>query len=107
MLTLDVVGPSQQIVRERQAALIRRVQQELYQLQREAGVPPTNDITATPAPQSSVIYYIQGNRPRALGMTALMGLGVTISVVLAVDRRRRHREGAPPKVQAGSAVVVP
>jgi hypothetical protein len=35
---------------------------------------------------------VSGNKPRALGMTAVLGVSVTIAVVLAVDRRRRRRE---------------
>ena len=107
MLVLDIVGPSPEAVQDRQEALIQRAQQELNQLQRDAGVDPVNDITATPAPDSTVIFHVQGNRSRALGMTAVLGVGVTVSVVLAVDRRRRRREAAvPPKAGANSTVVV-
>ena len=44
-----------------------------------------------------MVYYVSGNKPRALGMTAVLGVGVTIAVVLAVDRQRRRREvkGSP------------
>ena len=94
MLILDVVGPSPEAVRSRQAELIARVQDELDQLQRDAGVAPVNDITVIPAPDTTVIYHVAGNRPRALAMTALLGVGVTITVVLAVDRRRRRQEVA-------------
>jgi hypothetical protein len=100
MLILDVVGPSREAVSNRQSELIVRVQDELDQLQRDADVDPVNDITVIPAPDTPVIYHVGGNRPRALAMTALLGVGVTIIVVLAVDRRRRHGEmgedeGAP------------
>jgi hypothetical protein len=97
MLTLDVVGPSREVVQQRQHDLIQRVKQDLYQLQRDAGVNPKNDITAVPAPEFSVVYYVSGNKPRALGMTAVLGVGLTIAVVLAVDgqRRRREVEGSP------------
>ena len=106
-LVLDIVGPSPEVVKDRQKALIQRAQQELYQLQRDAGVDPVNDITAIPAPDSTVIFHVQGNRSRALGMTAVLGVGVTISVVLAVDRRRRRREAVvTPKAVANSTVVV-
>jgi hypothetical protein len=107
MLVLDVVGPSAEVVRDRQEELIQRAQQELFQLQRDAGVDPANDITAIPAPDSSVIYHFQGHRSRVLGMTAVLGVGVTISVVLAVDGRRRRREATvPSKAGANSTVVV-
>jgi hypothetical protein len=107
MLVLDIVGPSPEVVQDRQEALIQRAQQELYLLQRDAGVDSVNDITAIPAPESTVIFHVQGNRSRALGMTAVLGVGVTISVVLAVDRRQRRREAAvSPKAGPNSTVVV-
>jgi hypothetical protein len=97
MLTLEVVGPSREIVQERQHDLIQRVQQELYRLQHDAGVNPRSYITAVPAPEFSVVFNVSGNKPRALGMIAVLGVGLTIAVVLAVDRMRRRREveGSP------------
>lgn len=92
-LVLDVVGPSRAVVEERQTTLILRVQQELAQFQRDAGVSPVNDITALPAPESTVIYHAQGNRPRALAMTALLGVGATVAVALTVQRRRPRAAG--------------
>jgi hypothetical protein len=106
MLVLDIVGPSPEVVQDRQEALIQRVQRELYQLQRDAGVDPKYDITAIPAPDSTVIFHFQGNRSRALGMTAVLGVGVTISVVVAVDRRRRRREAAVPPTAGWNSMVV-
>jgi hypothetical protein len=92
ILTLDVVGPSRDVVQQRQHDLIHQVQQDTYQLQRVVGAKPRNDITAIPAPEFSVIYHVSGNKPRALGMTTVLGVGLTIAVVLAVDRRRHRRE---------------
>ena len=104
-LTLDVVGPSRADVQDRQAQLVQRVQQELYQLQRDAGVQRADDITAVAAPQSSTIYYVQGNHSRALGMTAVLGIGVTIAVVLAVERRRRQREAVTSALARATLAV--
>ena len=86
-----------EVVQQRQHDLIHRVQQATYQLQRDVRANPVNDITAIPAPKFSVVYYVSGNKPRALVMTAVLGVGLTIAVVLAVDRQRRRREveGSP------------
>lgn len=94
-LTLDVVGPSREEVLAQQADMIHRVQAQLDELQRDAGVRPANRITAIPAPAAAVVYYVGGNRPRALGMTAALGIALTLSVVLAMDHRRRRREETP------------
>ena len=86
-LVLDVVGPSREVVQERQEALVVRIQQELNLMQRDAGVNPRNDITAIPAPQSVTVHHVAGSRPRALGMAAVLGVGVTAAAVLALERR--------------------
>ena len=90
-LVLDVVGPSRADVQQRQAALVTRIQQELNQLQRDAGVNPRNDITALPAPESVTVHHVTGSRPRALGMAAVLGVGLTAAVVLALERRAPAR----------------
>lgn len=94
-LILDVVGPSPEAVQRQQQDIIQRVQQELDQLQQDAGVRPANFITAVPAPPSTVIFHVSGSRSRALAITAVLGIGLTITVVLAVDRRRRRRAVRP------------
>lgn len=107
-LILDVVGPSPEIVQTRQDDIILQVQTQLDQMQKDAGVRPVNYITATPAPASTVIYYVNGSRSRALAITAVLGIALTIAVVLAVDRRRRRREKAPSEdVVVDAAVLVP
>jgi hypothetical protein len=104
-LTLDVVGPTREQVEAQRAEVIQRVRGELEQLQRDAGVPPKNRIT-TMAVEATVIHYAGGNRPRTLGMTALLGTAATFAVVFAVDRRRRQREAAPPASPSELAVVL-
>lgn len=91
VLVLDVVGPTREEVTSRQAELISRVQKELNQLQREKGVDPINDITVFLAPESTVVFHVGGNRTRALGMTAVLGGGVTLSIIVYLEKRRRSR----------------
>jgi hypothetical protein len=92
MLLLDIVAPTEEEVRERQTELIARVQSELNALQREKGVAPVNDITAAPAPASTVIFHVGGSKPRVLGMTALLGVGATIGAIVILETRRRRSE---------------
>jgi hypothetical protein len=103
-LTLDVVGPTEDEVRARQTELIARVQSELDQLQRDAGVDPVNDITAMAAPASTVLYHVGGSKPRALGMTAALGIGVTVAAVLFLESRRQPRPEAGPNWMTHSLV---
>jgi hypothetical protein len=95
MLVLDVVGPTRESVEARQAELVRQVQRELLRLQEDAAVAPVNRITVLPAPESTVIFHVGGNRPRALAMTAFLGMAVTLTIVLAAERRRRRITGLP------------
>ena len=91
-LILDIVGPTREKVREQQSAIILRVQDELAALQRDAGVDPVNDITAMTAPQTTVVFHVGGNKIRALGMSAALGVGATAAVVLWLEFRRRRSE---------------
>ncbi len=91
VLVLDIVGPDADLVRERQDALIGQARAELDGMQRRARVDPVNDITATPAPESTVIYRVGGSRIRALGMTAVLGVAATAALVVLLEHRRRWR----------------
>lgn len=90
MLVLDVVAPTKEGVQARQSELVRQVQKELLTLQEEAKVAPVNRISVLPAPESTVIFQVSGRRPQTLAMTAFLGLGLTITIVLAAERRRRR-----------------
>lgn len=93
-LVLDIVAPSQDDVRAKQAEVLGQISDALAELQRAEDVDPVNDITAAAAPQTSVIYHVGGNRYRALGMTALVGAGVTVGVVVFLEQGRlRRRNG--------------
>jgi len=90
ILVLDVVAPTREGVEARQSELVGQVESELASLQEDAGVAPVNRITVLPAPESTVIFQVSGNRPKALAMTACLGVGLTITIVLAAERRRRR-----------------
>lgn len=91
ILYLEIVAPDRATVLERQTTLLKRVQDELDALQRERGVEPINDITVQAAPRSTVIYHVGGSKPRALGMTAALGVGSTAAAVVLAERLGRRR----------------
>ena len=90
ILNLDIVAPARATVLQRQTTILRRVQDELNKLQRENHVAPINDITMTTAPRSTVIYHVGGSKPRMLGMTAVLGLGITAAVIVVAERLGRR-----------------
>lgn len=97
-LVLDIVGPTRDAVVARQGELTQAVDDTLLALQRERGVAPINDITAIVAPETTIVYQVGGSRPRALGMTAVLGIGVTLAAVMLWERRatrRRHDDPSP------------
>lgn len=93
-LILDIVAPTRDAVAARQTQLIARVAAELDALQREHGVDEAAMITVIPAPVSTMVYQIGGSRPRALGMTAALGVAITGAIIVVLERRRRRREFA-------------
>lgn len=110
-LILDIVAPTREEVAVRQTELISRVTDELHDLQREQGVAEAAMITVIPAPVSTMVYQIDGSRPRALAMTAILGAAIISAVVVILERRRRRRGStalaiattAPAPVQLVSA----
>jgi len=89
-LVLDIVAPTRERVEQRQDELVEQIMTELHELQRDKGVDPVNEVTAMVAPQTAIIHHIGGSRPRALAMTAALGLGATIAVVTLLEHRRRR-----------------
>ena len=92
ILNLEIVAPARETVLHRQTEMLQRVHDELDALQRERGVEPINDITVQAAPRSTIIYHVGGSKPRALGMVAALGLGVTAALVVAAERLGKRRE---------------
>ncbi|GAA1978805.1 hypothetical protein [Microbacterium pumilum] len=96
-LNLDVVAATEDEARARQTELVERVKTELNQLQRDANVDPVNDITAIAAPESTVMYHVGGSTARVLGMTAALGIGLTVAAVLFLEYRRQPRRDLAPR----------
>ncbi|NEN04797.1 hypothetical protein G3T36_02835 [Diaminobutyricibacter tongyongensis] len=91
ILNLDIVAPDRATVLQRQTTILRRVQENLDKLQSTRHVTPINEITITTAPRSTVIYHVGGSKPRMLGMTAALGIGLTAAVIVLAERFGRRR----------------
>jgi hypothetical protein len=72
-------------------------------------VAPINDITTISSPDPARITRIEGSRPRAAGMTAAIGLFLTLTAVIALEVRRgaRSPNGPSPEVRRSPARPVP
>jgi len=93
-LFLDIVGPTREGVEAEQAKILGRVADELRQMQEQAGADPAAMITSMEAPETTVIFHVEGSNVRALAMVAVLGVGLTAAVVLVLERRRRSRADA-------------
>jgi hypothetical protein len=105
LLDVQVVGPTEEVVRERQAELVQRIDDELEALQVDAGVEPVNRITTKLVPVTPSVRYVAGDRRRALLMTAVLGAGATLGVMVLLESRRRARRHRP-RGQVGRGVPV-
>ncbi|QGN33882.1 hypothetical protein [Microlunatus sp. Gsoil 973] len=91
VIIVEAVGPTPERAQELQQVAANLIAHNLAQLQRDWGVNPKLWITSTVAPAPAVIYHVTGSKPRALGMTALLGVGITLGFVLALEYRVRRR----------------
>lgn len=97
-LVLEVVGATPESVAARQQELIQEVEATLLALQQGQGAEAAGRITMIPTPESTVISHVVGDRARAAGMTALLGVSVTVaSVALLEGRRRGHGRHSAPR----------
>ena len=93
-LMIDAVGPTRERVIELQQYAVSRIREELAALQAEQRVDPVNYITVTVVQDPPVVYLVRGSRPRALLMTAALGIGLTLAAVMAIEVRRPRRRRA-------------
>lgn len=112
VLDVQVSGPTAEVVRERQQTLLDRIDAELAGLQE--GVAPTDLITTKVVPARPPVYYMHGDKARALLMVwVLVGAGVLTAIQILEPRAarqpfsgvveqkqpraRRWRRGRPPR----------
>ena len=90
VLDVQVSGPTADLVRSRQGALIARIDAELAGLQ--AGVAASDRITTTVIPAVPSVYFLHGSRTRALAMIwVLCGAGVLAAVQILEQRASAAR----------------
>jgi hypothetical protein len=109
VLLVDTVGATREEAAAKMDAAITRIHTVLNQLQREQHVAPINDITTISSPDPARVTRIEGSRPRAAGMTAAIGLFLTLTAVIALEVRRgaRSPNGPSPEVRRSPARPVP
>lgn len=93
VLDVQVSGPTAEIVRERQRALLERIDAELAVLQQ--GVYDSDKISTAVVPARAAIYYIHGSKVRALAMIWVLCGAAALAVVHAAEVRARSRATQP------------
>lgn len=93
VLSIEAVGPSRTFVLDKVRELRGRIAGGLNDLQEGEGVSQRNRITLKASPQTPAVYGVTGSRPRALLMTGVLGAGLTLATVLALEARRVRRRG--------------
>lgn len=92
VLDVQVSGPTEAAVRERQTQLLAEIGQVLAQLQE--GAAPANRITTTVQPDPPNVVYFPGSKMRSLAMIWLLAAAAAVTGVAELERRR-------PSVPAG------
>lgn len=90
MLNVETVGSTPAEVQQMTTAVVARINDELLALQRNEQVRPDLMVRTRLSPPTLNIIYSNGSRTRALAASLLLGVGLTVAVVLAVDRRLRR-----------------
>lgn len=94
VLIVEVRAPTSDRATQLQEAAVIAIATELDSLQRSNRVDPVNDITVTTAPETAVVYPVTGRRSRAVGLTALLGMLLTLGAVGIAEKRARDQEAA-------------
>lgn len=94
VLDVQVSGPTEADVRQRQAELLARVDAELAALQE--GVATKDLVTTTVVPDPPNVFYFPGSKVRSVGMIWLLMGAAAVTGVVELERRR------PPGVLAAA-----
>ncbi|MCL3817848.1 hypothetical protein [Aeromicrobium wangtongii] len=95
-LSVQVAGPSEAVVRARLDRLVTRIRAVARDLQTTADVPADEMIRTDLAPAEPGVERAGGNPIRAVGATVLLGLGLTVSAVIGLDRLLARRTRRTP-----------
>jgi len=95
-LSVEVVGGSPGAVGSLLTQVLAKVNATLTTLQNDEHVRESLRIQTRLSPPLSSVVYVTGSRIRALAVTEVLGISLTLSAVLAVERRRRDRRPERP-----------
>lgn len=96
VISVEVVGPSEEAVRDTLGELVRRVQDDAARIQAEGGVHDRAAITFDPAPAAPAVHYVTGRRMRAGGATLAVGVAASL-IAAAIQGRRSERRLEPDR----------
>lgn len=110
VIKVEVVDSSPERVRATLDTVLARIANETQKVQRSAGIGAASFVTVDSASQDVSIGYMgstRGSRIRGLAVAALLGAGITLAAVVAVDRalqrRRESRVRRRPARRRGGA----
>lgn len=86
VIDVQVVGPSEAVVRTRLASLVGTVEQRLAALQAADDIPRINRVMTSSAPASATVFRLDGNRKKAAAATLLLGAGLISIGAVGADR---------------------
>lgn len=95
VLSVEVVDADPDRLREVLAEQIGKLSQTVIDVQDREGVAPKDRITIGLSPSEPDISYIGGSRSKIVVGVAILGIGLSVSAVLLVDRWRRGPEVTP------------
>lgn len=92
-LDVQVAGPTEAEVHQRMTELLNRIAGVLAA--RQSGVAPENQVGLTQSPEEIQVLFDGGNVKRALAVTLVLGLGITIGLCVLYDNHVRRRRSRP------------
>jgi hypothetical protein len=86
-LDVQAVGPTPDVVHAHIDSAIAQINETLHQWQIEAGVDPEDFLRTQRSPATTVVEHSRGSPIRAIAGVVILGMGLTITVAMAVERR--------------------
>ncbi len=87
VLDIQAVGETAEIVENRMRWMQSTIEDTLRQMQNDAGVAEVNRIHIQASPETVQLEYVQGRESRALVITLILGVGLTLGLVVFLDTR--------------------
>ena len=91
MLDVQIVGNSPEQVRARMTKVISEIRRTLREGELATGSPQDRLIRTVTNPPSPSVFYQRGSSGRSVLAALVLGLGLTVTLTVLVDRLRRSR----------------